>query len=264
MLWEEKIEGFSIITHEGLTLLPHPEIGWTPSSGMWNTLRTLWVLNMETLIRIHESCKSQSHLEYSDIFIPTRHILQSISRTWKVDRVHVLPTVMVPTFSPSTSKNDDTWWDSQDTKTVYLWDSMDNQDRLILCQNLSQRVNGQYGKQGTKNGHHPYKRRSSTNSSTYTKTNKRNVGNSRSRDGDGKETFVPRNPGSCQKSYECWVKTNSDVPTGFQKSLTETIMTPQHNVGKDVYTVDLENNEKLYWLVTESGLLGSFGFESRT
>ena len=30
---------------------------------------------------------------------------------------------------------------------------------------------------------------------------------------------------------------------------------------KDTYTVDLESNEKLYWLGTESGLLGSLGFE---
>ena len=64
-----------------------------------------------------------------------------------------------------------------------------------------------------------------------------------------------------RKTYECWVKTTSDVPTGAQESLTETLMTPHHNVGKDAYTVDLEKNEKLYWLVTESGLLGTFGFE---
>ena len=37
--------------------------------------------------------------------------------------------IVVPTFFPSVSKNNDTWWGSQDTKTVYLWDSMDNQDR---------------------------------------------------------------------------------------------------------------------------------------
>ncbi len=36
---------------------------------------------------------------------------------------------------------------------------------------------------------------------------------------------------------------------------------PQYNVGKDTYTVDLESDEKLYWLDTESGLLGAFGFE---
>jgi hypothetical protein len=64
-----------------------------------------------------------------------------------------------------------------------------------------------------------------------------------------------------RKSFECWVKTTSDVPTGSQKSLTEALTAPQHNVGKDTYTVDLENNEKLYWLGMESGLLGAFGFE---
>ena len=62
-------------------------------------------------------------------------------------------------------------------------------------------------------------------------------------------------------SFECWVKTTSDVPTGAQKSLTEALTAPQYNVGKDAYTVDLECNEKLYWLGTESGILGAFGFE---
>ena len=70
LLWEEKIEGFSVITHEGLTTPDHPQIVWTINSGMWNTLRTLWGLNMETLERIHESCKSQSHLECANIFTP--------------------------------------------------------------------------------------------------------------------------------------------------------------------------------------------------
>jgi hypothetical protein len=51
------------------------------------------------------------------------------------------------------------------------------------------------------------------------------------------------------------------VSTGVQKSLDETLTTPQHNVGKDAYTVDLESDEKLYWLDTESGLLGDFVFE---
>ena len=36
---------------------------------------------------------------------------------------------------------------------------------------------------------------------------------------------------------------------------------PKHNVGKDAYIVDLESDEKLYCLGTESGLLGDFGFK---
>ena len=90
----------------------------------------------ETLERIYESCKAQSHLECVDIFTPTRHILQAIRRTWKTDRVHVLPAVTVPTVFPSASKDNDTWWGSHDTKTVYLWDSMDDQDRQNALEKL--------------------------------------------------------------------------------------------------------------------------------
>ena len=67
---------------------------------------------------------------------------------------------------------------------------------IILWQNLSQRANERYGKQGTKNGHQPYKRRASTSSSTYAKTSKWNTGDSRSKDGDGKEKFIPPRPRS--------------------------------------------------------------------
>jgi hypothetical protein len=96
---------------------------------MWNTFRTTWGPTMTTLTRIHESCKTQSHLESTDVFTPTRHILQAIRRIWMVDRVHGLPAVAAPSFFPSSSRNEDIWWGSQDMKTVYLWDCMDDQDR---------------------------------------------------------------------------------------------------------------------------------------
>ncbi len=54
----------------------------------------------------------------------------------KTDRVHDLPAVAAPTFFPSASKDNDTWWGSQDTKTVYLWDSMDDQDRQNTLEKL--------------------------------------------------------------------------------------------------------------------------------
>jgi hypothetical protein len=56
------------------------------------------------------------------------------------------------------------------------------------------------------------------------------------------------------------VKTTADVPTEAKKTLMEALMTPHQNTGKHEYVVDLEGNEKLYWLGTESGLIGSFGF----
>ena len=130
-LWEEKIEGFSIVTSEGLTTLAHPQLGWTITSGMWNILRTMWGPTMTTLTRIYESCRTQSLLERVDVFTTTRHILQAIRRTWKVDSVHGLPAVVTPSFFPSAFRNDDIWWGSQGMKTVYLWDSMDDQDNSL-------------------------------------------------------------------------------------------------------------------------------------
>jgi hypothetical protein len=63
-----------------------------------------------------------------------------------------------------------------------------------------------------------------------------------------------------KKSFECWVKTAADVPTEAKKTLMKALMAPQRNAGKDEYIVDLECNEKSYWLGTESGLIGAFGF----
>jgi hypothetical protein len=56
------------------------------------------------------------------------------------------------------------------------------------------------------------------------------------------------------------VKTAAASPKETNKTLMETLMAPHQNAGKDKYTVDLESNEKLYWLVTESDLIGTFGF----
>ena len=215
-------------------------------------------MNMETLERIHESCKSQSHLEYTNIFTPTRHILQTIRRIWKTDRVHGLPAVAAPTFFPSASRGKDAWWGTQDTKTTYLWDSMDDQDRQDTLEKLK-----------TTSGWTVWKTRDKEWSPTLREAGfcqLLNIHKSKReecwgfkikgwwRKGDIRTT-KPR------KSFECWVKTTSDAPIGAQDSLTKALTAPQHNVGKDTYIVDLESDEKLYWLGTESGVLGAFGFE---
>ncbi len=56
------------------------------------------------------------------------------------------------------------------------------------------------------------------------------------------------------------MKTTTGVSKEAKQTLMEALTVPQQNAGKDEYTVDLEDNEKLYWLGTESGLIGTFGF----
>ena len=57
-----------------------------------------------------------------------RHHL-AIKQLWKINRVHGLPAVTAPAFFTSASKGNERWWGTQYSKTVYLWDSMDDQDR---------------------------------------------------------------------------------------------------------------------------------------
>ena len=151
---------------------------------------------METLIRIHESCKSQSHLECADIFTPTRHILQTIRRTWKTDRVRGLPEVAVPTFFPSVSKGNDAWWGSQDTKTIYLWDSMDDQDRQNTLEKLKTTSGWTIWKTRDKEWSPALREAGFHQLLNIHKGKRANAGDSRSRDDGGNVTFEPRSQGS--------------------------------------------------------------------
>jgi hypothetical protein len=118
------------LTHEGLTTMAHSSrTGWTIMSGTWNHLRKVWGPTQDTLTKIQTSCKTQESLEETNVFSPTRHLLLTIKRLWQIDRVHGLPVVATRTFFPSDSKGDECWWGTQDLNTVYLWGTMDNEDR---------------------------------------------------------------------------------------------------------------------------------------
>ena len=136
------IENFSVITHEGLTTLAHSSrMGWTITSGTWNHLREKWGPTPETLSRIQTSCKAQEHLEESNKLTPSRHILLTLRQIWDLERIHGLPAVTAPAFFPSTSRNEECWWGTPDPKTIYVWDSMDDQDKQTSMSNLQETEN---------------------------------------------------------------------------------------------------------------------------
>jgi hypothetical protein len=65
----------------------------------------------------------------------------------------------------------------------------------------------------------------------------------------------------CKKTREYWVKSPANAPSTEARDITETLLTPGKNYGKDSYTIDLTGAEATYWLGTESGLLGAFQFD---
>jgi hypothetical protein len=256
--WEEDVKGSTVITHEGLTTLVHPNQGWTITSGMWNTLRVKWGLTSETLQRIHESCTSQSQEESVNIFTHTSHILQTIKRVWQVEGLHGLPTIAASTFFPKASKNKDIWWEtktslntprdeneneSRETEdawdpsdeqeeggrktTSYIWDSMDEEDREDSMDILKQSDEWVIWK---------------------------------SKD---KWTILLKAAGFHQFFYikKELGKNKTKIPPGAQDVIITTLQAPNHNFGKDEHVVDMMGHEAHYWQGTESGLLGVFEFK---
>jgi hypothetical protein len=114
LLWQERIEGSLVVTHEGLTT-------------MVQSSRT--------------SCKDQENLEEANVFSPTRHLLLTLKRLWELDRVHGLPAVAAPAFFPSASRGEECWWGTQDSSTVFLWDTMGDEDRLSSLETLREKDN---------------------------------------------------------------------------------------------------------------------------
>ncbi len=111
LMWQEMIESFSVITHEGLTTLAHSSrMGWTITSGIWSHLREKWGPTPETLLKIQASCKDQEHLEESNKLTPSRHILLALRQIWDLERMHGLPAVEAPAFFPSASRNEECVW----------------------------------------------------------------------------------------------------------------------------------------------------------
>jgi hypothetical protein len=81
LLWQEKIEGSLVVSHEGLTTMAHSSrTGWIIMSGTWNHLRKVWGPTPDTLAKIQASCKTQESLEKANVFSPTRHLLLVIKR----------------------------------------------------------------------------------------------------------------------------------------------------------------------------------------
>ena len=143
------IEDFSVITHEGLTTLAHSSrMGCTLTSGTWNHLLETWGPTPETLTKIQASCKSQEYLEESNKLTPTRHILLALRQTLDLERIHGLPAVAAPTFFPSASRNEECWWGTLDPRTIYVGDSMDDQDKQISRTTLQETEIGWCGKPG--------------------------------------------------------------------------------------------------------------------
>jgi hypothetical protein len=75
------------------------------------------------------------------ICLPPRDTSFLQSNTRVNSRVHGLPGVVAPSFLSSASKGDECWWGTRDLSTIYLWDSMEDQDRRSSLEALRDKDN---------------------------------------------------------------------------------------------------------------------------
>ena len=222
LLWQEQIEGSSVVTHEGLSTMAHSSrSGWTIMSGTWNHLREIWGPTLDTLAKIQASCNSQTHLEEANVFTPTRHLLLAIKQMWQIDRVHGLPAVAAPAFFPSVSKGNEHWWGTQDSNTVYLWDSMDDQDRRSSLETLHTQDNWVVWKTKDKDWTQELQQAGFVQILSLDKDTKTSKWSHKIkgwwRRGDIKVT-------KCKKTVECWVKSQEKAPKTAQAVIKTALM----------------------------------------
>ncbi len=62
-------------------------------------------------------------------------------RSRDLERIHGLPAVVSPVFFPSVSRNEECWWGTLDPRTIYVWDSMDDQDKQTSTTTLQETEN---------------------------------------------------------------------------------------------------------------------------
>ena len=177
---------------------------------------------------------------------------------WQLDRVHGLPAVAAPAFFPSASRGDERWWGTGDSSTVYLWDTMEDQDRQDSLEVLRDKDNWVVWKTKDDAWTHELRQAGFHQLLALDKNTKAGSWGNKIkgwwRRGDIKAT-------KCKKTRECWVKCPANVPSDAPKTIKDALLAPQQSYGKDSYTIDLAGPEATYWLWTESGLLGAFHFD---
>ena len=153
----------------------------------------VWGPTPDTLTKIHASCRSQEGPEEANLFTPTSQLLLKIKQTCQLDRIHGLTAVSVPAFFPSSSKNDECWWGTRDPSTVYVWDSMEDQDKQSSMEALRHTEKWVIWKTKDEIWKHTLKRECFHQILSLDKDTKANTWEMKSRDGGEEETSKSQN-----------------------------------------------------------------------
>ena len=138
MLWEHRHGDHVILSAEGLSSNRSLTEPWTIMSSTWNHLQHQWEERVGDLIpEIHIECKHQDKLEEEGYRSPSWRVLRALKDIIGATRIQGESMITAPPFFTSAFRGDKHLWGHTAGPTVYLWESLSDEDRKICMSEIS-------------------------------------------------------------------------------------------------------------------------------
>ena len=125
--------GMDTLQHkEGQVINTSLTQGWAISSMQWNHLthQKQWVEDRQALVKVvHQEAELQEALEQQDVPFPTWRIIRSLQQACKATRLVGGTLVTAPPFFANAGRGSVTFWGQQQGAMVVLWDTLSAEDK---------------------------------------------------------------------------------------------------------------------------------------
>ena len=294
VFWEDRHDDHVILSAEGLSSNRSLTEPWTIMSSTWNHLQHHWEGRDDDLIpEIHKECKYQDKLEEDGYRSPSWRVLRALKDIVAATRLQGESMITAPPFFTSAFRGDKHLWGHTAGPTVYLWESLSEEDQkrcmteisanhksgwIILCRqrpnvksdsedetcfkklgkmiwsSRKPKVKDQVELKDDHSEHPELPHQKSTDGEA-----KEAKGRGLREKGWWKRGNLDLNGGKYDMA--CWVDRSTLVSEEMLENLSEAWYQESE---KDECTLCLEGPEREYWLGTEVGRLGGYECKANT
>ena len=277
--WTTETEGATLLNAEGLVSNVAPEHPWSIMSAQWSFLQHTgyWNAKRGDLVRaVHREVQMQEQLDRNGIKSLTFRLMRSLQAVFEATTLIGGTMVTAPPFFETAHRGKQWFWGTGTGAAVVLWDTLTREEQEIWRQESAQRQDWILVRRQCKRGP---KRGEDTSNEPPGHIILRLKRNGKPEDRVPGESTPPcrgrafRERGWWSKGaiaatlneygLECWV----------HEKVTEGSLEPDRvrmveaswkcNLEKDECQVRIDTREAHYWLGTEAGRIGAYGFQGQ-
>ena len=270
LLWKDSHHE-QIFTYQGLTTNMDLDNSWTVMSGIWHHLQAQnKATNTGELARFLSSeIKYQNSLETQGYRSPTWRLLRALQNVHGATTVQGESAVSAPPFFQTAGRGDAKFWGDVDGPTVFLWEGLDDLGKQHCIQIMNSRTDWVVWSRSNAPRHAKDQRPFGTvgvplfqgiakpGSSAQTA---QTPGKALREKGWWRRGAIETSANSVNMT--CWVhKAQAKSLSAHETTLKDAW---ENTDTKDECEVCLTGPEKEFWLGTEIGMLGGYGFQGAT